>query len=395
MIFVEHRDLEMRPGGMPPVIHVSQYDEMTDAIMFRLLLDGDPFTVDVDSATVQGTKADRKGFSYDAKLSKQTSGGVIIQVDVIIDLKKQMTAYPGQVYCDLSVKKGTDVCYTAAFILQVKPAGLADDIDISDTDIPAYIDAAQIAAGEAAASAVLAGQKAGDAADSADTATIKAGQASANASNAYNSARDAEAWANGTRGGTAIPSTDPAYEKNAKYYADLAGRTLPAGTTVAFWIDSTTGHLWEQQTIDGVQQTAQDLGQVKGSDSKSETQVTSYYTSEINNLPISTVNARVCGNMTQLDFTINCQASNTVPEGETLFATLNDYMNHKELRPYSSGVDMTSCRLTNSLKVVDLPGAMNISLASNGKVYISAEAGGFSFPTGASLKFSFMFINNK
>lgn len=31
---------------------------------------------------------------------------------------------------------------------------------------------------------------------------------------------DAEAWAQGTRGGTPVPSTDPAYQHNAKYYAE-------------------------------------------------------------------------------------------------------------------------------------------------------------------------------
>jgi len=382
--------LDMIPNGQILNVHASQYDQGR-VITFDLFKGTEQFIIPGGStALITGTKPDKRGFSLPATIASGTNPH-----EVSVTLTQNMCAVPGQTICEIRLLRGDVNIGTANFILLVERAGLADDVDISETELPAYIDAAQIAADEAAASAVLAGQKAGDASDSADTATIKAGQASANASNAYNSARDAEAWANGTRGGTSIPSTDPAYEKNAKYYADLAGRTLPAGTTVAFWIDSTTGHLWEQQTIDGVQQTAQDLGQVKGSDSKSETQVTSYYTSEINNLPISTINARVCGNMTQLDFAINCQVGNTVPEGETLFATLNDYMNHKELRPYSLGVDMTSCRLTNSLKVVDLPGAMNISLASNGKVYISAEAGGFSFPTGASLKFSFLFINNK
>ena len=31
---------------------------------------------------------------------------------------------------------------------------------------------------------------------------------------------DSEAWANGTRDGVPVTSGDPAYQKNAKYYAD-------------------------------------------------------------------------------------------------------------------------------------------------------------------------------
>lgn len=32
---------------------------------------------------------------------------------------------------------------------------------------------------------------------------------------------DSEAWAKGTRGGVAVPSTDPTYHNNAKYYAEM------------------------------------------------------------------------------------------------------------------------------------------------------------------------------
>jgi hypothetical protein len=33
---------------------------------------------------------------------------------------------------------------------------------------------------------------------------------------------DAQSWANGKRGATDVPDTDPAYHNNAKYYAGLA-----------------------------------------------------------------------------------------------------------------------------------------------------------------------------
>ena len=50
---------------------------------------------------------------------------------------------------------------------------------------------------------------------------------------------DAEAWAQGTRGGTPVPSTDPAYQHNAKYYAEnivdntlsIAGKAADAKKT--------------------------------------------------------------------------------------------------------------------------------------------------------------------
>lgn len=52
--------------------------------------------------------------------------------------------------------------------------------------------------------------------------TTQANNASASATNAGNYKLDAEAWANGTRNGTAVASTDPAYHNNSKYWKDQA-----------------------------------------------------------------------------------------------------------------------------------------------------------------------------
>lgn len=58
----------------------------------------------------------------------------------------------------------------------------------------------------------------------ADCRTAKAGaEAAQTASSNYSI--DSEAWANGTRGGAAVPSTDPAYHNNAKYWAGKAAVT--------------------------------------------------------------------------------------------------------------------------------------------------------------------------
>ena len=42
----------------------------------------------------------------------------------------------------------------------------------------------------------------------------------------------AEAWAVGQRGGVDVPSTDPAYHNNAKYYAQMASGASVEGTTL-------------------------------------------------------------------------------------------------------------------------------------------------------------------
>lgn len=76
----------------------------------------------------------------------------------------------------------------------------------------------------------------GSATAAANSATAAAGSASAAASSETNaaasetaaseSAEDAEAWAEGTRNGSPVPSTDPTYQHNAKYWADQAGGAM-------------------------------------------------------------------------------------------------------------------------------------------------------------------------
>lgn len=60
----------------------------------------------------------------------------------------------------------------------------------------------------------------------ADAASDSATAAAGSEDNAEDSAEDAEAYAVGTRGGVDVESDDPAYENNAKYYAEEAATVL-------------------------------------------------------------------------------------------------------------------------------------------------------------------------
>lgn len=77
-------------------------------------------------------------------------------------------------------------------------------------------------ADEAARSASLSTERAEAAAQSVIQVDALAQSASASANNALNYSRDAEAWAKGTRGGSAVPITDATHENNAKYFAQQA-----------------------------------------------------------------------------------------------------------------------------------------------------------------------------
>ena len=97
-------------------------------------------------------------------------------------------------------------------------------------DFIEYADEAKTAATQAVNAATSAAQSSDDAANSAtaaETAQVNAEDAADRAEEAAGSigdlAEDAEAWAVGQRGGVDVPDTDPAYENNAKYYAEQAG----------------------------------------------------------------------------------------------------------------------------------------------------------------------------
>lgn len=61
-----------------------------------------------------------------------------------------------------------------------------------------------------------------EAASSATAASNSASAAAGSATTADNKSKDSEAWAVGKRGGTDVPSTDPTYENNAKYWQAMA-----------------------------------------------------------------------------------------------------------------------------------------------------------------------------
>lgn len=151
--------LNMMPGNVCPVIHVSQYDTDEDALVFNLHMGSVPFTAG-STAIIEGTKPDKTGFTYAASYSDNV---------VTADLTEQMTAVSGAVMCELRITDGTNTVGTQNFILMVEPAALADDVVISDTDIP-LLQQAIDAAGEALASASDAAASAAQAASTLTTA---------------------------------------------------------------------------------------------------------------------------------------------------------------------------------------------------------------------------------
>lgn len=168
-------NLDLIPQAVPPIIHVSQYDK-GQTWLFNLRANDQAFNVPAGSTvTIQGTKADHTGFQYACTYSGST---------VTATETQQMTVLPGDVPAEITISNNNQLIASINFIIRVEAAALADDTVISETMLPLV---------EAAAEAA---------------ATVPG------------LVEDAEAYAVGTRNGVPVSSGDPAYEHNAKYYAD-------------------------------------------------------------------------------------------------------------------------------------------------------------------------------
>ena len=238
MIQQEYR-VNMVPEGRPTVIHVRQYDGGSRTLRFQLYGGGLPWEVpEGATVTIDGTKADGKGFSYIATASGST---------VTVTVTQQMTAAAGRAACQLTVTKGEKVLGSASLILDVEGAALPEDADMSKTDIASLETwknqalnasaAAETAQGKAetaqeAAETAEANAKgsATAAASSASTASTKASAASTSASNAASSASAAQTAK--TAAETAQGKAETA-ESNAATSASTASTKASAAATSA------------------------------------------------------------------------------------------------------------------------------------------------------------------
>lgn len=161
--------VNMVPGGVTPVIHVSQYDDGY-GITANLIENSGTYTVPTGATvSIEGTKPDGHGYAY---LCTYQDNAVVIPVNT------QMTAVKGKHPCELVVRKEGLRVGSKNMIMAVEVAGLGEDTIISDTELPAIISLAQEQEEAAAASATTASSAATNAV-SARNAAIEAAQAAA------------------------------------------------------------------------------------------------------------------------------------------------------------------------------------------------------------------------
>lgn len=267
-MFLQETDLNVVPGGIIPVMHVSQYDVGRE--LKFVLYDGYD-TADITTGTtvtIEGTKPDGHGFQYSGVLDQNAHTATFVTTE-------QMTVLAGAIECKLTLYLNSQRIGTALFILDVEKAGINDSTIISDTELPLIIaqateqmeraeaaaDAAALsetnaatsetnaAASEASAanSEIICGsfmRMAGVSAASAEQSAIISGsfmrtagnyadEAEASAASANVDALKSEGHALGTQNGTPVSSDSPYYHNNAKYWADEARQSSAGGVAAS------------------------------------------------------------------------------------------------------------------------------------------------------------------
>nr|DAI28337.1 MAG TPA: tail protein [Caudoviricetes sp.] len=246
--------LNLSAVGIPPRLSMPQGDANSRTIVATLWDGATPYSVPASAAVmVRFRKPDGTGGLYDA-----TEAGAAVTASgntVTAPVATQMLAVAGVVQAEIDIYgtgsgKAADRLATFRFAVEVAPSVYPDAQIISSDyynivadDIAKAVSAAANAE-EAEKGAVAAKTAAEGYATEANAAKVVAVNAKTDAQTAKtaaeaakgaaeDSAEDAEAWAVGQRNGVDVPSTDPAYHNNAKYYKDQA-QNITGGEFVSY-----------------------------------------------------------------------------------------------------------------------------------------------------------------
>lgn len=206
--------VDLIPGGMPPIVRISQYDKVLRAFEIHLTMDGVDYPVPSGyAAMLSGTKPDGKGFLYSLNHSDNT---------VSVSVTEQMSAVAGDVPCEVALYQ-TDGGRIASgnFLLRVEKAALDAGTVVSDSDIPVF----EVLVEKAASSAAGARTAQGKAESAASNAKTSSTSASASASSAKASETNAAASASAAKASASDASASASSAKTSSSSAASAADT--------------------------------------------------------------------------------------------------------------------------------------------------------------------------
>lgn len=230
--------LNLIPGAVLPRMNVTQYDYGSRTLQFEIWNGNQRFTLTSGTtASIQGTKPDRHGYSYAATVD--TTNNIITA-----DLTQQMTAAYGEALVEIVLQKSGERIGTLNFIMDIQEAALNDNTDTSDSDFPdiiamatAQMEAAAASATGAATSATAAGTSATNAAASATSAATSATNAANSATSAASSATSAS---NSATSAASSANRAAAYSVNVPYI----------GSNGNWWVWNTTQGAYVDTGVD-------------------------------------------------------------------------------------------------------------------------------------------------
>ena len=188
--------LNVSSASVPPTLHMTQGDSNSRSIVAALFSGASPFNIPSGSSVmVRFGKPDGTGGLYD---TTESGAPVVFSGNTVTaPVAEQMLSVPGVVVAQIelySASTAESPAYRMAsfcFFVDVEKSAYPDDTIISSDYYNILSESIQQA--------------------------LQYSQIS------QSSAKDAEAWAVGQRGGVDVPSTDPAYNNSAKYWAQNAG----------------------------------------------------------------------------------------------------------------------------------------------------------------------------
>lgn len=233
---MEAINLDILPGAMPPIVHVSQGDV---GRQFQIAIydeTGSAYSLTGKTLSIVGHKGDGNVFQY-AIPSSAVSGNT-----VTITTEEQMTPAAGKALCEIRIEQNGTKIGTCNFVMQVEqgPADLGSLSTSALYIIDALMQEARDASAEAEAAAETAEaaistvtQKAAEAAASATSAATSASNASSSASNAATSATAAAASAAEAASVVEGVHDDAVAAENAATAADLSATAAATSASTA------------------------------------------------------------------------------------------------------------------------------------------------------------------
>ena len=230
---MEAINLDLLPGAMPPIVHVSQGDVGRQFSISIYDDTGAAYPLTGKTLSIVGHKGDGNVFQY-AIPSSAISGNV-----VTITTEEQMTPVAGKALCEIRIEQNGTKLGTCNFVMDVEQ-GPADMGSLSTSAlymIDALFERAQADIDAAAASAATASQKATEAASS---ATNSANSASASAASAATATAKANAAA---KSATDADKSAEAAALGANNAYDSATRADGSATAAAHSASVAEGHV--------------------------------------------------------------------------------------------------------------------------------------------------------